>query len=79
MVIDRRDRTINLCEIKYTSDEYAITGEYEEKLRKKIRVFREATGTRKALQLMMITTYGVKRNAHSSLVQVQLKMDDLFV
>lgn len=79
LVIDRRDRTINLCEIKYTSDEYAITGEYEEKLRKKIRVFREATGTRKALQLMMITTYGVKRNAHSSLVQVQLKMDDLFV
>ena len=27
----------------------------------------------------MITTYGVKQNAHSGLVQSQVRMDDLFV
>ena len=35
--------------------------------------------TRKALQLVMITTYGIRQNAHSGIVQTQVKMDDLFV
>lgn len=78
LVIDRRDRTINLCEIKYSNSEYVITSEYEQNLRKKIQVFREATSTKKGLQLMMITTYGVKINSHSGLVQSQITMDDLF-
>ena len=79
LVIDRRDRTINLCEIKYSTGEYVISGEYETTLRKKIQIFREATKTRKALQLMMITTYGVRPNAHSGIMQSQITMDDLFV
>ncbi len=78
LVIDRRDRTINLCEIKFSVEEYSINSSYEDVLRKKIQVFREVTKTKKAIQLMMITTFGVKRNAHSGLVQSQLKMDDLF-
>ncbi|MBP5397859.1 MAG: AAA family ATPase [Bacteroidales bacterium] len=79
LVIDRRDRVINLCEIKYSVEEYAISATYEETLRKKMQVFREATGTKKALQLMMITTYGLKRNAHSGLIQSQVTLDDLFL
>ena len=27
----------------------------------------------------MITTYGIRQNAHSGIVQTQVKMDDLFV
>ena len=42
-------------------------------------MFREATHTRKALQLVMITTYGIRQNTHSGIVQTQVKMDDLFV
>ena len=79
LVIDRRDRTTNLCEIKYSVGEFAIDQDYEDKLRKKIQVFREANKSRKALQLVMITTYGVRQNSHSGLVQSQVKMDDLFI
>ena len=79
LIIDRRDRTINIGEIKFSVDEFAIDKDYEEKLRKKLQVFREATHTRKALQLVMITTYGIRQNAHSGIVQTQVKMDDLFV
>jgi len=42
-------------------------------------VFREATRTHKALQLVMITTYGVRPNACSGIVHSQVRMDDLFV
>ena len=43
-----------------------------------MQVFREATHSKNALQLVMVTTYGVRQNAHSGLVQSQVKMDDLF-
>ena len=44
-----------------------------------MEVFREATRSKKALQLVMITTYGARLNAHSGIVQSQVRMDDLFV
>ena len=78
LIIDRRDHVTNICEIKFSISDHVIDKDYEKKLRKKIQVFREATNSRKALQLVMITTYGVKPNAHSGIVQSQVKMDDLF-
>lgn len=79
LVIDRRDRITNICEIKFSVGEFAIDKDYEDKLRKKMQVFREATKSRKALQLVMITTYGIRQNSHSGIMQSQVKMDDLFV
>lgn len=78
LVIDRRDRTINICEIKFSVGEFTIDKDYELKLRKKMEVFREATKSKKALHLVMITTYGVRQNAHSGIVQSQVVMDNLF-
>lgn len=79
LVIDRRDRSINICEIKFSVSEFVIDKDYEVRLRQKLDVFRAVTKSRKALQLIMITTYGIKRNAHSGIVQSQVVMDDLFV
>lgn len=78
LIIDRRDHVTNICEIKFSIGDFVIDKDYEEKLRKKMQVFREATKSRKALQLVMITTYGVKLNAHSGIMQSQVKMDNLF-
>ena len=58
--------------------EFAIDKEYDEKLRNKIETFRTETGTRKALQLTMVTTYGVKRNMYRNKVQSEVVLDDLF-
>ena len=79
LVIDRRDRIINLCEIKFSINQFVISGDYEMQLRNKIEAFRQATHTTKALHLTMVTTYGVKRNAHSGIVQSEVCLDDLFV
>lgn len=79
LIIDRRDRTANLCEIKFSVGEFVIDKDYEAILKKKMEVFREATKSKKALQIVMITTYGVRKNAHSSIIQSQVKMDDLFM
>lgn len=78
LLIDRKDQVINLCEMKYSLSEYAIDAEYEQKLRNKKSAFIDATNTRKAVHLTMVTTFGIKANAHSGIVQNEVKLDDLF-
>lgn len=78
MLIDRRDHVINLCEIKFSTKEFEIDKKYQETLRNKMEVFRTSTGTKKSLQLTMITTYGVMRNKYSNMVASQVVLDDLF-
>ena len=79
LLIDRKDETINLCEMKFSIGEFEITKEYEEKLLNKIESFSKETGLKKSLLLTLITTYGVKRNMHSGIVQSEIILDDLFV
>ena len=78
LLIDRADEVINICEIKYASDRYALTADFEEKLRTRASLFRTVTKTKKAILHTFITTYGVVRNIHSGIVQSEVTMDDLF-
>jgi uncharacterized protein len=80
LLIDWRDQVINLCECKFSLDEFSIDKAYSEKLRSKISIFKQTTKTRKAVFLTMITTYSVDKNQYASLlVQNEVLMDDLFV
>lgn len=78
MVIERADPTINICEMKFSQNEYEITAEYERKLRDKLSAFSSLVKRKKSLQLTMITTYGVKRNTHSGIVAKSIVLDQLF-
>ncbi len=78
MLIDRGDRIINVCEMKFSSDEYAIDPEYNRLLQRKMSVFVEETRLKKALHLTMVTTYGLRQNAHPNKVQSVVTMDCLF-
>ena len=78
LVIDRRDRVISLCEIKYSMNEFEIDKAYDKILRNKMDAFRRETGTVKTLQLVMITTYGVRKNKYSNIVSGQVVLEDLF-
>ena len=78
LLIDRKDQVINLCEMKYSLSEYVIDAEYEQKLRNKKSAFINATNTRKAVHLTMVTTFGIKANAHSGIVQNEITLEDLF-
>lgn len=78
MIIDRDDRIINLCEMKFSTTEFEITKEYQQKLINKIETFRSDTKTKKTLQLTFVTSFGVKKNMYSSKVQRQITLDDLF-
>jgi hypothetical protein len=78
LILDRADNIVNLCEIKYANMQYAITQEYEEKLREKIETFRQEVSPHKAIHLLLLTTFGVKQNQYSGIVQNEVILDDLF-
>lgn len=44
----------------------------------KVRIFAEETKTQKSLLLTLITSFGLKENKHSDIVQKQITMDELF-
>jgi hypothetical protein len=78
LLIDRNDGVINLCEMKFASQEYVITEDEEMKLRRRKGNFIEATATKKAVHITMVTPFGIKKNLHSSVAQNQVTLDDLF-
>ena len=78
MLLDRRDHVINVCEMKFSNDEYEIDKNYDLILKRKINRFREVTKTKKTILLTMVTTYGVKKNMYVNNVQSQVTLKDLF-
>ena len=79
LLIDRADRVINLCEMKFSAHPYRITDDYEKVLRDRMEVFRTKTKTTKALMHTFVTTFGVADGMHRSIVNSEVVMDDLFV
>ena len=78
-MIDRGDECINLCEMKFSQDEFVIDRRYAEELRRKRDVFRDVTKTRKTLFLTMVTAFGVRDNEYRrELVDHSIEMKSLF-
>lgn len=78
MLIDRADNTVSVCEMKYAAEEYVLDKDEDARLRRRVEVFRKAVGGRKAVQVVMVTSYGLKRNKYSGNVQGEIVADDLF-
>lgn len=78
LLLDRSDGIINVCEMKFAADQYVIDAQAEEDLRRKLATFQAVTGTRKALHLTMVTSFGLLKNSHCSRVQSEVTLDDLF-
>ncbi|MCL2661800.1 MAG: AAA family ATPase [Oscillospiraceae bacterium] len=79
LVIERGDRVINLCEIKYASSEYVIDKATDFNLRNKRSAFTAETKTRKAAHTTMITTYGLRKNQYQAGIPFEVKLDDMFL
>jgi len=79
LVIDREDKIINLCEMKYSSAEFTIDKAYSARLREKRATFISETKTRKAAHTTLVTTYDLAANEHSAEVLFRVTMNDLFM
>ena len=78
MLIDRGDRIINLCEMKFSINPYRITDSYEQTLRDRMNIFQEKTQTTKSLVYTFVTTFGIANGMGRSIVNSEVTMEDLF-
>jgi predicted AAA+ superfamily ATPase len=78
LVIDRADGVVNLCEMKYTTGDFALTSASARALREQRELFRAETMTKSALHLTLVTPYGLIRNEWFDTFQQVLTAEDLF-
>ncbi len=80
LLIDRDDRIINLCEIKFYNAPFTINKKEYNDIRNKLIQFKDSTKTKKNVLVVTITTFGIVENSYSiELVTNSLTMDCLFL
>ena len=79
MIIDRADNTINLCEAKFTKDNFTITKNYAAQLKLKKTIFRQVSQTKKATFTTLLTTHpAIKNKYYADEIENEITMDKLF-
>lgn len=80
LLFDRRDGAINLCEIKYTDQPYALDKAQAAQLRNKSEIFIKKTNTLKQIFLTLICASGVKPTLYSEeMIDRIVTLEDLFL
>lgn len=80
LLIDRADEVINVCEFKFSANNFALTPGEALKLRDKLAAFQRHTGTRKQLFLTLITPFVADDHARTlDWVEALVTAHDLFV
>jgi uncharacterized protein len=79
LLLDRKDQIINLFEIKFYNAIWQLDKSDAADLREKMAIFQRVSKTKKHVFLTLISTFGIKSNAHSlGLVDRQFDLDILF-
>ena len=79
LILDRNDRVVNLCEMKFVNTSFSVDAQYEQVLRHRLNWMSTHVGKRKNVQMTLVTTYGLTYGMHSGVFQSTVTMDDLFV
>lgn len=79
LLLDRNDKAITICEIKYSADKYRLEKSDAINIENKIEKFKEITKTPKQIFVALITTQGVKPSLWlEGLVSQIVTLEDLF-
>lgn len=79
LILERKDRIIELCEIKYSNAKYQISKSEYDKLTTRVARFQEASAKGFAIWPVFITTQGLEDNMYSKLINFEVTLEDLFV
>ena len=79
LVIERGDRMINICEMKYYDGEFTLTPDYSKKLKDKVHRLKNIIKRRYSYSVVLITADGVRHNEqYYATIQKELDLDVLF-
>lgn len=79
LLIDRDDGVITLCEMKYADGPFVLDKTVAKNLLNKIERFTQVTQTHKQVEMVMVTTFGVKPGVWvDEVLSQEIKMDCFF-
>lgn len=78
LVIERGDRNVNLCEMKFYSSEVSLDQKESLKLRNRKDSFKEKFKVKGQVFLTLVTTFGLKYGMWSGVYSNTLTLNDLF-
>ena len=78
LIINRDDRFICMCEMKFTRGLFEVDKSYSTTLLERMERVHEAVGGTKTVMSVLVTTYGLKRNEYASRFDKVITMEDLF-
>lgn len=78
LIIDRADRVIDVCEIKFCNDEYVVNSSYSRVIMSRMEKTSQLFKGKRSVQSVLVTTYGLKKNEYSSRFQKVITLEDLF-
>lgn len=75
------ERTDYLCEMKFSENKYTITKELEESLLNRVDAFMISKQRKPShsLQVIMVTTHGIKDRRVSTCINNEVTLDDMFI
>jgi len=78
LLISRNDNVINMCEIKYYSDKFAVNKDYYQILLHRQELLSQEISPKIAIHSTLVTTFGLMYNEYSGIFTNMISMDDLF-
>jgi len=78
LMIERMDKVVNICIMKWSQDAYDMTREDHRHLISHIEEMSKSVGPKTSIQVTMITVQGVKLGAYSDDYQTEVLADALF-
>ena len=77
LLIQRNDNVINMCEMKYYSDDFKVDNAYYRKLNSRQELLAQQVSRKMSIRNTLITTYGLKQNEYSGVFTNVITMQDL--
>lgn len=78
LIIDRSDNVVNLCEMKFYSDDVEIDKDEDRKLRHRVAMIMETLGRKQSLQVVLVTSFGLRQGIYSGIFVRTITLEDLF-
>jgi len=78
LLIHRNDNVINMCEMKFLSEDFIVNKAYYRVLLSRPERIKEVVSPKISIYSTLVTTFGLKTNEYSGIFANVVTMDDLF-
>ncbi|MBO4395749.1 MAG: AAA family ATPase [Eubacterium sp.] len=78
LLIDRNDNVINMCEIKFYSDDFTVDKDYYRVMLRRQDILLKMVSKTTAIHSTLITTFGLKHNEYSGVFTNAITLEELF-